>query len=63
MNTWTEEDRPEFVERIVDEMIAELTFEDMRQACWDNLYEDLMDDEWVDLLMYAEQYAPDLLQE
>ena len=62
MNTWTEEDRPELVERIVDGMIAELTFEDMRQACWDNLYEDLMDDEWVDLLMYAEEYAPDLLQ-
>jgi len=58
---WTEEDRHEFVERIADGMIAELTFEVMRQACWDNLYDDLMCVEWVDLLMYAEQYAPDLL--
>jgi len=49
------------VERIADGMIAELTFEVMRQACWDNLYDDLMCVEWVDLLMYAEQYAPELL--
>lgn len=60
---WNEEDRYSFVERIVDEMIAELTFEDMRQVCWDNLYEDLIDDHWSDLLMYAEQYAPDLLEQ
>ena len=58
---WNEEDRAEFAERIADGMITEMTFEDMRQTCWDILYEDLMGDEWVDLLMHAEQYAPDLL--
>lgn len=58
---WTEEDRPEFAERIADGMIAEMTLEDMRQACWDTLYEELLEDEWVDLLMHAEEYAPELL--
>lgn len=58
---WTEEDRAEFAERIADGMIAEMTFEDMRQTCWDILYEELLADEWVDLLMYAEEYAPEML--
>lgn len=59
--TWTEDDRPVFAERIADGMIAEMTLEEMRQACWDILYEDLIYNEWADLLMHAEQYAPELL--
>jgi len=29
---WTEEDRPEIVERIVDAMVTEMTFENLRQS-------------------------------
>lgn len=58
---WTDEDRPEFVERIVDGMVAQLTLEEMRQTCWDLLYDELLTNEWTDLLMQAEEYAPDLL--
>ena len=58
---WTEEDRPEFVERIVDGMVAQLTLEEMRQACWDLLYDELLTNDWTDLFLHAEGYAPDLL--
>jgi len=60
---WVEEDRAEFVESIVEGMISEMTFEEMRQCVWDMLYEDLLFQEWSDLCMHAEQYAPDLLNE
>jgi hypothetical protein len=58
---WTEEDRAEFAERITDGMVAELTLEDMRQFCWDTLYEELLEDDWSDLIMHAQEYAPELL--
>ena len=59
---WVEEDRAEFVESIVEGMISEMTYETMRQCVWDMLYEDLLFQEWSDLCMHAEQYAPDLLE-
>jgi len=58
---WTEEDRPEIVERIVDAMVTEMTFENLRQSAWDMLYDDLLHQEWPDIWMYVEQYAPELL--
>ena len=60
---WVEEDRPEIVERIVDGMVAEMTYESIKQCVWDLLYEDLLYQEWADLWMHAEKYAPDLLPE
>ena len=61
--TWVEEDRAEFVERIVDGMVSEMTYESIRQCVWDLLYDDLLQQEWADLWMHAEKYAPDLLDE
>jgi len=40
-----------------------MTLEEMRRCVWDLLYEDLIFQEWVDLCMHAEMYAPDLLDE
>lgn len=60
---WIEEDRGEFVEQIVDGMIAEMTYETLRQCVWDLLYEDLIYQEWPDLWSHAEKYAPELVQE
>ena len=60
---WTEEDRPEFVERIVDGMVAEMTYESIKQCVWDLLYEDLLYQEWSDIWMYAERYAPEVMEE
>lgn len=60
---WTDEDKHEVVEAIVDGMIAEMTYDNMRQLVWDVFYDDLVSQSWDDLLMHAEQYAPDLLEE
>ena len=46
---WVEEDRAEIVERIVDGMVAEMTYESIKQCVWDLLYEDLLYQEWADL--------------
>ena len=59
--TWTEEDRPELVERIVDGMVAEYTLEQLRQYVWDSLYDQLVFQEWDELWPYAEKYAPEVL--
>jgi hypothetical protein len=56
-----EECRDELVEAIVDGIIAQMTFEDMRQMCWDVVYEDVV---WLpvdDLVMMAEEYCPEFL--
>ena len=61
-NNWTDEDRSEFVEEIVDGMIRDMTFEDMRRAVWDMLYEDVIFQDWTDLWMLAEEHAPELVE-
>jgi hypothetical protein len=59
---WTDEDREEFCEQIADGMIAQMTLEDIRQCVWDLIYEDLIYQEWADLIMQAQEYAPELLE-
>lgn len=61
-NNWTDEDRVEIVEEVVDGMIREMTFEDMRRTVWDLLYDDLIFQDWPDLWSFAEQYAPELVE-
>ena len=59
---WTDEDREEFAEKITDAMVAQMTLEDMRQCVWDLIYDDLIYQEWPDLIMQAHEYAPELLE-
>jgi hypothetical protein len=59
---WVEEDRDEVVGEIIEGMIAEMTLEQMRNKIWDMLYDDLIWQEWPDLWMHAEDYAPELLE-
>jgi hypothetical protein len=56
-----EEDREEIVAAIIDGIITNMTYEEMRSKVWDMLYDDLVWQEWMDLRMYAQEYAPDLL--
>ena len=56
-----EEDREEVVEAIIEGMIAEMTLEQMRNKIWDMLYDDLIWQDWSDLVMHAEEYAPEVL--
>jgi hypothetical protein len=61
-NNWVDEDREEVVAAIIDGIIAEMTFEQMRNKVWDMYYDDLIWQEWPDLWMQAEEYAPELVE-
>lgn len=60
---WIEEDREDIVTAIVDGMISQLTFEQMRQVVWDLYYEQTIWQEWTDLWDLAEDYSPELLDQ
>ena len=58
-----EEDiKEEIIGQIVDGMIAQMTFEDLRQHVWNVLYEDIVWQEWADVVMLAEEYCPEALE-
>jgi hypothetical protein len=59
---WVEEDRDEFVDCIVDGIVSTLTLEEMRDKVWDQVRDEIVFNEWSDLFMLAEEYAPDLLE-
>jgi hypothetical protein len=59
---WVEEDRDEIASAIVDNMISEMTLEQMRNKVWDYYFDDVIMQDWADLWMLAEEYAPDLLE-
>ena len=61
LENWVEEDREELIEAIVDGMVSRMTLEDMRRVVWDLHYEDVICQQPKDVLMLAEEYAPDLL--
>lgn len=57
-----EECRDELVEAIVEGIICQMTLEDMRQHVWNVLYEDIVWQEWPDLVLLAEEYCPEMLE-
>ncbi len=61
-NNWVEEDRDEIASAIVDNMVSEMTLEQMRNKIWDHYFDDVVMQDWADLWMLAEEYAPDLLE-
>lgn len=61
-NNWIEEDRNEIASAIVDNMVAEMTLEQIRNKVWDMYFDDVVMQDWSDLWMLAEEYAPDLLE-
>ena len=58
---WIEEDREELVCAIVESMVSRMTLEVMRAIVWDMHYEDVACQEWGDILMLADEYAPEML--
>jgi hypothetical protein len=63
ISSWIEEDRAEFIEKVTDGIVASLTFEEMRNKVWDQIYDELIHyNTWEDLRMLAEEFAPELLE-
>jgi hypothetical protein len=60
-DNYDERDREEIVGAVIEGMIAQMTFEEMRGKIWDMLYDDLIWQEWADLVMLAEEFVPGLL--
>jgi hypothetical protein len=60
---WIEEDREELIEAIVDGMVSRMTLEDMRRVVWDLHYEDVICQQPGDVIVLAEEYAPELLKQ
>lgn len=59
---WTEEDREEISQAIVDGVISTMTMEEMRRMCWDTLFSEVIDYPWADMWSYAELYAPEIFE-
>jgi hypothetical protein len=62
-DNWIEEDREELIEAIVDGMVSRMTLEDMRRVVWDLHYEDVICQQPEDVIVLAEEYAPELLKQ
>ena len=58
---WIEEDREELICAIVESMVSRMTLEEMRTIVWDMHYEDVAWQGWSDILMLADEYAPEML--
>ena len=54
--------RDDLVVEIVDGIIAQMSLEDLRQNVWDSLYEEIVWQEWPDLVLLAEEYCPEFLE-
>lgn len=59
---WTDDDRDEIVAAIVDGMIFNMTYEEMKDKVWDMLHDELIWQDWSDLWTWAEEYAPEVLE-
>ena len=58
---WIEEDREELVCEIVENIVSRMTLEEMRAVVWDMHYEDIVWQQPSDILMLADEYAPEML--
>jgi hypothetical protein len=62
-DNWIEEDREELVCAIVENIVSRMTLEDMRRVVWDLHYEDVICQQPGDVIVLAEEYAPELLKQ
>jgi hypothetical protein len=49
--------KEEFIEKLCDTIVAEMSREDLERVVWDQIYEEMSSQKWVDLLMVAEDYG------
>lgn len=58
LSAWLETDRDVVVGDIVDGVVASMTEEELRKTVWHGLFDELVYANYLDLLDYAEEYAP-----
>ena len=51
------EDKEEYVEKLCDAIVNNMDRDNLEQVVWDKIYDELIFQEWVDLLMMGEDYG------
>ena len=46
-----------YVEKLCDAIVASMDRKKLEQVVWDQIYEEMSSQEWVDLLMMGEDYG------
>jgi hypothetical protein len=49
--------KEEYVEKICDAIVAEMSREDLERFVWDHMYDEMCTQEWIDLIMLAQDYG------
>ena len=48
--------KEEYVEKLCDTIVDSMDKKDLERVVWDQIYEEMISQEWVDLLMMGEDY-------
>jgi hypothetical protein len=49
--------KEEYVEKICDAIVAEMSREDLERVVWDHIYDEMLTQKWTDLMMTAQDYG------
>jgi hypothetical protein len=49
--------KEEYVEKICDAIVAEMSRGDLERFVWDHMYDEICTQEWTDLIMLAQDYG------
>jgi hypothetical protein len=49
--------KEEFIEKLCDVIVAGMDRKDLERVVWDQIYEEMRDQDWVDIRMMAEDYG------
>jgi hypothetical protein len=48
--------KEEYVEKLCDTIVDSMDRKDLERVVWDQIYDEMISQEWVDLLMMGEDY-------
>ena len=52
--------KEEYVEKLCDVIVDRMDRKDLEKVVWDQIYDEMIFQEWVDLLMTAEEYGVEI---
>jgi hypothetical protein len=52
--------KEEYVEKLCDAIVDSMDRKDLEKVVWDQIYDEMIFQEWVDLLMTAEEYGVEI---
>jgi hypothetical protein len=55
-----EEQREEFLERLIDQIVSGMPLVELKNIVWDQIYDELKDLSETDLELFAEDYGVDI---